>query len=217
MNKNLPPDTFSVISLKYLILIGLVSIILLAGCTTPPVTPPAQQTQPPAKVCHNETNQVTQVHEECGPVSYTIQVCGSRMLPYEAIALPLIHICSTDGPCSGGLLSNCTWCTKAMTRCMMTIHNLDKQSAGDWTVGANYTVTGGQFIKEPQTLTIGPNQTGVFDFNQFYNPGDPISSASCLIYVMSDPTIEDCHDETRTRNECVNITDIVPVTKTVCQ
>ncbi len=204
--------------MKYLILIGMLSILLLAGCTTPPATQPTKQpVQPAQPQCHNETNQVKQVHEECGPVSYTIQVCGSRKLEYDAVALPLVNICSADGPCAGGLLSNCTFCTNAMTRCMMSIHNLDMQASGDWTVGANYTVTGGQFIKTPQTLTIAPNQTGVFDFNQFYNPGDPISSASCAIFVMSDPTVDDCHDETRTRNECQNITDIVPVTKVVCQ
>jgi hypothetical protein len=164
-----------------------------------------------------ETSQVPVTTEECGPVSYTEPVCGNRKLNYSMTLSPKVDLCISDSGCTGDQLGDCQGCTKAMTRCVLTIKNLEPQKTGTWIVGANFTLTNAAFLKDRMTKEIRPNESFAFDYNQIYNPGQPISSAACSVFVVQEPYSEDCHDETRTRNECKNVTHMESVQKEVCQ
>jgi len=99
---------------------------------------------------------------------------------------------------------------------MMVITNNDDRS-GTWTVGANYSLGDSGFIKDPITHTIGPNESATFDFHQIYVPGYPVNSASCELYIMDEPIIDDCHEETRIKRDCTNVTTFVTVEREVCE
>ncbi len=205
--------------MRIILLAGLFAILIIAGCVSTPSeggqTPPPSQ--PGGKTCRTVTEEVPVVKEECGPVSYTEQVCGIRKLNYSFKLLPKVDLCIGDGSCTGNPLGDCQACSKAMTRCIMEITNLEPQKTGLWSVGANYTLGSAGFLKDPIIHTIGPNQTAQFDFNQIYTPGQPINSASCSLFVLSEPTIEDCHEETRSRQDCRNVTRTTQVQREVCE
>jgi hypothetical protein len=193
---------------------GLFAMLFLAGCAAPVL--PSGQTQQPAQTCHTVTDVKPVTTQQCSDVSTTEQVCGLRKLPYEAIRLPRIDLCITDGPCVGKPLSSCATCTTAMTRCTLVLENKDPQKSGTWTVGANYTLGNSGFNKDPITATIKPNETFAFDFQQIYAPGDPINSAVCNISVTAEASVDDCHSETRTKTECRNVTVNSTVQRQVC-
>ena len=204
--------------MKYIVLFGILAMLVLVGCVSTPVTPPSEK--PPVTtepVCRTVTEQKTVIHEECGPVSYTEQVCGKRKLSYLATKLPVLHLCVSDGGCVGKEVTQCPACSQIMSRCTMVILNEDKTAAGTWTVAANFTLSFGGFNREPVTYVIQPNESASFDFQQFYAPGSPVRTADCSIGVVSEPVIEDCHEETRTRTECKNVTATEPVEKQVCE
>jgi len=195
-------------------------MLMLAGCTTPAqpsgTADQGSTTQP--VTCRMVQVQETGLVEECGPVSYTETVCGKRTLESDVTLLPKVDICSIDGPCSGLSIDECSsGCTKAMTRCVMVIKNLEDSKSGEWKVGANFTIPNAAFLKDPQALTIRPGETGTFDFYQFYSPGIPITTAECNVFVMEEPQIEDCHDETRTKDECAEVEKPVTVMREVCE
>jgi hypothetical protein len=50
-----------------------------------------------------------------------------------------------------------------------------------------------------------------------YTPGNPISSATCVVYLISAPKVDECHDETRTTQECSNVTRYRAVETQVCE
>lgn len=202
--------------MRYLILLGLFSMLLIAGCISSPIQPPTQTTEKP-KTCRTITEEKPTVKEECSPVSFTETVCGIRKLPYTITHLPKVDICIDDGDCVGKPLGECTSCDKAMTRCVMTIKNDDPHKSGTWTVAANYTLGTGGFNKEPITQTIAPNETFAFDFDQIYTTGSPINSASCLVYVVDEATVEDCYEETKQKSVCRNVTTTATIQREVCE
>jgi len=206
--------------LRYLILTGIFAILLLAGCVSPPqeVTPEPQP-EPPTheETCRMVDEYVPVVTEQCGPVEYTEEVCGQRTLKFTATELPKVNLCVADGPCVGYELSTCKTCSKAMTRCTMVIENEDATASGTWTVAANFTLGDSGFNREPITQTIGPGQTATFDFQQIYVLSYPITSAGCDLAASDAPIIEDCHQETRTRTVCENVTTQKTVQREVCE
>ncbi len=197
-----------------LVLAGIMAVLLVAGCVSPLGVPSPEQQ--PGKVCRNVTVQKPVVREECSQVQSTQEVCGLKKLAYAVSERPKADLCIIDGNCVGQPLSECPACTIAMTRCTLTITNGDAQKSGTWRVGANFTLTNAGFDKEPITRTIKPNESGVFDFQQIYGPGDPINSATCNIFIMDEAVVEDCHQETRPGTECRNVTTMTPVTTQVC-
>lgn len=155
--------------------------------------------------------------EECGDVSYTEEVCERRELEYNISLLPISHICSlSDNGCSGKVLATCASCTKAVTRCEMTITNLDPKKSGDWTVGATFISGKATFSREPLTKNIDPLESEKFDFQQFYDPGTPINSAECKLFVSDIPIVDDCKGVTKTRRDCTNVTTMIQVSKEIC-
>ena len=203
--------------MKKLMIIGLL-LILAFGCVTQPATTPPE-TKPPVtqKTCHNVTELVPITTQECGNVSYSEEVCANRKLSYVATREPKVDLCIVDGPCVGNPLGECPGCSKAMTRCVLIIHNEEAQKSGTWTATANFTLGSAGFNKEPITQTIAANESEMFDFFQIYTPGSPTNSASCTIAVTGEPVIEDCIQEMRTKTECTNVTRNNTNTREVCQ
>jgi hypothetical protein len=192
-------------------------VLLAYGCieSIPLIEEPEEET--PQVVCKNVTEKVPAEFEECQDVAYTEQVCDRRELNYTISLAPIVHFCQIDGDCGGQPLSTCTGCVKAMTRCTMTIHNTEEKKSGSWSVGANFTVTGSVFSREPVTKTIEPGEGAAFDFQHFYSPGTPINSASCELFIKDKALIDECHEETRSKVECSNVTKMVSIQKEVCE
>ena len=157
------------------------------------------------------------LEETCSDVSVTKPVCGIRALPYDMHNLSTLHLCVNDGECVGKPLGDCQTCSRAMTRCGILLSNDDKKSSGAWVVGANFSVSGGGFIRDPITKTLAPGESYEFDFEQMYTPGNPISSATCTVFLISAPKVDDCIDETRTTTECKNVTKYQAVERQVCE
>jgi hypothetical protein len=199
-------------------ILSILAMLFVAGCVSPPsILQPQNATPAAEKTCHTVSEQQPYGEVECKDVSVTNQVCGLRALPYDMHNLSILHLCVDDGGCVGLPLGDCQSCTRAMTRCGLLITNDDNKSSGVWVVGANFTVTGGGFIVNPISKTLGPGESYEFDFQQMYTPGNPISSASCAVYLMSAPKVDDCHDETRTSQECLNVTKYKTVERQVCE
>lgn len=200
--------------MRYLILFGI--LVMMVGCVGQEVIPLEPPFEQPEKECTNVTEEIPVTHEECTNISYTEEVCERRALAYTSVEPPIVHLCVADGPCVGSLLSECPFCAKAMTRCMMVITNEDSKR-GTWKVGAKFTLGKSGFIKDPITATIEPNESATFDFQQIYVPPKPISSASCELYMVEEPVIDDCHQETRTKRECTDVTSYVTTVREVCE
>jgi hypothetical protein len=204
--------------LRFVLVVPLIAMLVIAGCVTPPIV----GTQPGAnasaeKKCHTVSEQQPYLEESCNDVSVTKPVCGTRALPYDMKNISILHLCVDDHNCVGNPLGDCQVCTRAMTRCGTIITNKDNKSSGTWVMGANFTVTGGGFIRDPVSKTLGPGESYEFDFQQMYTPGNPISSASCNVYLVSAPKVDDCHDETRVTKECQNVTKYKTVERQVCE
>ncbi len=202
--------------MRYLILLGIIAIFLV-GCAGPIELPPEQPPGEEERRCTTVTEQVPFIEEECANVSYTEQVCERKKLQYTSTSLPRVDLCISEGPCSGKPLSECPGCLNAMTRCQLVLTNNDESKSGSWTVGADFTIGNFGFVKDPITHTIGPKESATFDFHQIYNPGYPINSALCELYVLKEPVVDVCHEETRTRHECTNVTKYTTVEKEVCE
>lgn len=194
-------------------------MLLSAGCITTPEKPAATTPtpQPVPQKCRTVMDDVPKTELKCGDVVSTEEVCGLRKLNYTKEELPKIDLCISDGACTGKPLGDCQACVKAMSRCVMVIHNTEEVKSGTWSVAANYTLGNSGFNKDPITVTIPSNGTGTFDFNQIYNTNYPINSASCKLLIVKEPTTEDCRQESRTHNECKNVTTITQVPRTVCE
>ncbi len=204
--------------MRYLIVIGAL-LLVLAGCVSPPSVPEEQQEQNNSEQtenCHTVSVSEPFTEEECGNVSFTDQVCELRKLNYTVTDVPKVDLCIEDGNCVGNSLGSCPECSKAMTRCVLLIRNDEPQNSGTWTVAVNYTLGNSGFNKEPITQTIGPNESFAFDFDQIYTPGYPINSASCKMAVVAEPTIDECHEETRLEVVCQNVTEMRSVDREVC-
>ncbi|MFH0737319.1 MAG: hypothetical protein V1827_01575 [Candidatus Micrarchaeota archaeon] len=204
--------------MRYALVTLLFAVVFIAGCTT---TPASDIVKPPVlpgeEGCTTVIEQVPYTELECGDVSYTEEVCVIRKLDYTAKQSPKVDLCISDEGCNGMALGDCQGCTQAMTRCVMEIKNEETIKSGTWSVGAEYSLGNFGFIKDPITHTIDPGETVAFDFNQIYSPGKPISSASCVLEIESDPMIEDCHQETRSREDCANVTKTRQVEREVCE
>lgn len=191
--------------------------LFMAGCATPDEGGAQGAGGTDVPECRTVTEVRPVLQEECGNFSYTEPVCGVRKLNYSLTWHPGVDLCISDGVCVGQPLGDCQACTKAMSRCILEITNNELQKSGTWTVGANYTLGKAAFLKDPISMEIGPGESAKFDFNQIYNPGSPISSAVCALFVASEPTVDDCHEETRVRSECKNVTTNTTVEREVCQ
>ncbi len=185
------------------LLILSIAILLVAGCVSSPSGQPSASN---ASNCTNVSTQVPYQESNCTNLSVTTQVCGTRALQYHMVNVTRIDLCVSDGSCTGLPLSQCTACSRAMTRCGLIITNDDANESGTWVVGANFTVSGGGFINNPVSKSLAPNQSSEFDFQQMYTLGPSPNSATCDVFLVSAPIVDDCHGETRMQTECTNVT-----------
>jgi hypothetical protein len=214
-NINISTILMQVAMLKYLILLTAL-MVLVAGCTLPVGTQEQKPADEKNQTCTTVSQLVPSTEEKCSNITYTEPVCQRRKLNYTTNALDQIDLCSSDGACTGKPINECYTCTKALTRCQLVIKNLDGKRQGTWTAGANFTLKSGGFVKDPVTISIGPNESEIFDFQQIYVPDSLRYPAICKVYVLDVPTVEDCHEETRTRRVCSNVTEYKSVDKKVC-
>jgi len=193
-------------------------MLFVSGCVSLPSNSQGvpQQNQTPAKTCRTVIDEVPETKEQCSNVTLTEQSCGVRTLNYSVTRLPKVDLCISEGGCLGKPLGECPYCVKVMSRCILRIQSLEEQKTGTWSVGANYSLGNSSFLKNPITLTIGPNQTADFDFNQIYTVGYPINSASCTLAVAYEPTVDECVQVTRTKTECKNVTSTARTQREVC-
>ena len=122
----------------------------------------------------------------------------------------------TSGSCFGQNPQFCTPCDSATTRCIMNITNNENVNSGQWFVGANFTWLKVVTTKVPISKEIRPGQQDSFDFSQIYNPGLHGDVAICSVYITQVPQISDCHQETRQRTDCQNVTTYRNVSREVC-
>ena len=205
---------------RNLMLICLAALIVAVGCIsmTAPSGPATPGTETPNKTCHMATIQTPVTSEQCEDVTFTDQVCAKRKLNYTVSYAPRVDLCIGDGACVGKPVSACTsTCQNIMSRCIMTIENKDRAKSGTWIVGATFSIKNFGFIKEPITQSIGPGQKGAFDFYQIYTATDSVNTATCNLTITSEPIIDDCHDETRTKRTCQNVTTFKTSQQQVCQ
>lgn len=205
--------------LRTFILFGIL-VMLAAGCLGPVQTPPAEtpdQGQEPSVTCTTVTDSIPYTDEECSDVTVSEPVCQRRELNYSTTQLAPVHLCSSDGACTGKPLNECFSCTKAMSRCRLVLTNLDADKPGTWKAGANFSIGSASFIKEIQTAVIKPGENHTFDFYQIYTPEQFRRPASCAVFVLEVPEIDDCRDVIRTAQECKNVTKFQLVDRQVCQ
>lgn len=103
-----------------------------------------------------------------------------------------------------------------MMRCILTLQSNEDSEAGTITVGANFTLPGGAFLKEPISKTFNQGTSHAFDFYQIYGPGKPINSADCDLYVIGTPTVNECIDITKIESDCKSVTKIEKIQTEVC-
>lgn len=210
--------------MRTLAILCIVAALIVAGCATPqqPSSQPGTPVEPgqgtPQKTCRMVDEQVPVTVQNCTNISFTEQVCTKKKLAYTATLAPQNDLCIEDGDCVGKHISNCaSTCQRIMSRCILTLQNLDPELAGKWKVGANFTLTDSAFIKTPVSATIEPNMSYAFDFHQIYTPQTwPVTTATCNLYVMEEAVVDDCHDETRLDQKCEDLTTYETRQKQVC-
>ena len=194
----------------------------LFGCITPLGPSGPLQPQEGANVtpsCKTVVSQEPYSESVCQNVSRMEEVCANRELDYSLSDITVINLCLesslctarySDGTCVSYL------CSKGMMRCMANLTNLDKQKAGTWSVGSTFAFKGAVFDKNPQTKTLLPKETGVFDFSHFYDMDLNQPKPVCRIFVASPAKLQDCNFITRIEEECQNVTKYRTVEKEVC-
>lgn len=198
----------------------MLAVLLIFGCISTPSAPAptTPTTTPPVQNCSTVVSQVPIITQQCNNVSITTPNCGERNLPYTATTVPKLDLCTGDGSCVGQPLQNCTVCSSAMTRCDLVITNNDLKESGTWIVGANFTLgNSGTITQNPVTENIGPNETYDFDFRLLYQLHNPVTTATCAVYVISPAQVNDCQQITSTQIQCQNVTGYQNVSQQVCQ
>lgn len=208
---------------KYLVIIGMMMLILIAGCTTQnPDTNNGGTTQnpitnPPSSECRTVPTEQPYVEEECTDITYTEEECQMKELNYTAGNMKVTDLCIEDGACVGKSVYTCLYdCQRSMKRCEMNITNNDETYAGTWVVGATYAYAAAAFVKNPQTVTIDPKETYTFDFEQMYDIGQPPTIAVCSLTVLYPAIVRECVQVEKTRTDCMNVTKARIVQQEVC-
>ena len=191
------------------------------GCLSQ-IQPSTNQSQANATPsCRTVITQVPYTESVCQNVSKMEQVCANKELNYSLSGINMTFICVEQTLCvnylqNGSCAPLSLYCSKGMTRCRATLINLDDQKAGIWSVGANFTLDGSVFGKNPESVTLLPNVSYVFDFEQFYEMDINQKKASCSIFVSSPAILQDCNYITTMTESCQNQTKYKETEKQVC-
>lgn len=202
--------------LRHLWTICIFMIILSAGCVVLPSGPPDETNISTPKTCRIIQTDQPVTTQECTNYTQTTTNCDDRPMNYSIIAFSENTLCTTGGSCANELLESCSKCSVAVSRCIMTIKSDEKKETGTITVGANFTLPGGAFIKEPISKTFNHGANHTFDFYQIYNLEKPIITAKCNLYVIGTPTVKECKDITKIESDCKPVTRIEKIQTEVC-
>lgn len=178
--------------------------------------------EPPQVVpsCTNVSVQEPYMVEECQNVSRMEEVCVTRELNFSMSEVEETRLCVQKELCVNWLPDGtCVtkYCSKGMTRCKVNITNLDPQKAGEWIVSANFTVDGNTFKKNSIKKTMLPQESAVFNFEQFYDMDINQKIAKCKIFVSEPTKLQDCSFITKLDEECSNTTKYKEVIKQICE
>ncbi len=205
--------------MKKLLIASVIFSLFFLGCLGQPAAPSSEG--PPAELqCRNETTVKPYIEEVCSDVEYQEEECYYKTLKYDAGEIVQIDLCTEDSACVGKSIyqPECIdQCTQAMKRCLMNVTNEDEEKAGVWTVAASFTHGGASFDKNPETALILPGETHTFDFSQIYSLGYPSTSATCAVYVVEPPVVEDCILVTKMTTVCANVTKYMTEVREVCE
>lgn len=195
--------------------------LVLFGCVNDDGTggKPDQTNQSGSKSPECKVITITEPYDElmCWNITYTEEVCDKKALEYTVSKVDRFDLCTDSGGCAGMSIVDCeSGCDFAMKRCRMNITNNDKDLAGVWVVGANFTVDGNGFIKDPITQTIKAGELYTFDITQLYNVGRTGSSVDCELFVIESPVVEDCHMESTVTPQCKSVTSYKEIQKESC-
>ncbi|MFH1520481.1 MAG: hypothetical protein ABID61_02440 [Candidatus Micrarchaeota archaeon] len=188
-------------------------MLFLSGCALPLET---QQNKTTTQTCRIIQTDKPVTTEECVNYTKTSTDCNERQMYYSILSLSKNTLCTADGSCAGKSIENCGKCSTAMTRCIMTINSDEQKESGTITVGANFTLPSGAFLKEPISKTFNHGTNDTFDFYQIYNPGNPINTADCNLYVIGIPTVNECNDITKIVSDCKPVTRIEKIQTEIC-
>ncbi len=199
--------------MRYLFL-ALVGLLFLAGCVQTYEQPTKSEIPKMEQKCRTVEEQIPYEEEVCKEILVTNERCDFEQLSYEVEQSGPTYICSKDGDCSGAELSTCRECTTAVARCTATVTNTD-DVAGAWTVVAKFNIGEKLITKEPIVLEILPNESAVFDFQQFYSTRNA-RYAGCELEVTP-PTVLKCVEETEPSLKCTIEEKVRTETKEICE
>jgi len=195
----------------------LIFLGILFGCVSAPLQNPLQPNATPS--CSTVTTQEPYQEQVCQNVSKMDQVCANRELNYSLSPATKTYLCSENNLCVNWLGNGtCVtyYCSNGMTRCTANLTNLDPQKSGTWSVGANFSLDGKVFGKNPVEVTLLPSESEIVDFDLFYGMDINQLKADCSIFISTPSRIQDCSFVTTTALDCQNVTKYRDVEKQVC-
>ncbi len=199
--------------MKKFLLLGLLLILFIGfGCVS--TTNPPNDSKPD---CTLVTKSVPEEKLQCGNFSYTSEVCENLAIPYEISQINKSDLCTDSGDCFGEQFSLCRPCQSATTRCSVVIKNTDPLYSGEFVVGATFQSSGLNVTRDPLRKIVPFNSSAQFDFYYSYGSKSLNRAAACQIDVISSPTVYGCHQETRTKEECNNVTEMKLIQSEVCK
>ncbi len=199
--------------MKLIFILCLVFVMILGfGCVNQ-----SQSSTDKKLDCTIVTKSVPEQKVQCGNFSYTEQVCENLAIPYQLSPTEKSDLCTDSGNCFGENFSRCSPCQSATTRCSVVVTNTDPLYSGEFIIGASFESNGLNVSREPLRKRIQFNSSEKFDFYYSYGSKSLNRAASCNLFVISSPTTFGCHQETRTREECKNITETKLVQSEVCK
>jgi hypothetical protein len=198
----------------------LIVLGLFFGCismmedTVPPIQPDT------APSCRIVLTQEPYSAEVCQNVSKMEEVCATKALNYSLVQTNKTYLCTEKELCVAHYSSGkCAlkYCSKGMTRCLANLTNLDPQKSGTWSVSATFTVDSVELKKNPETETLLPGESAIFDFSQFYDMDQDQKTAECKIFVSTPAKVQDCSFITKIAKECKNETKYKEVEQKICE
>jgi|GEM_PF-2008423 len=198
----------------------LVFLGILFGCLSTPFQNPLPSLQPNATPsCNTVVTQEPYQGQVCQNITKSDEVCAIRELNYSLGRVTKTELCTDNSLCVNRLPDGTcvtSYCSQGMTRCMANLSNLDAQKSGTWYVGANFSIDGTVFDKNPIKADLLPLETQVMDFDLSYSMDINQKKPVCAIFIGTPARIQDCSLVARTVVDCQNVTQYRNVSKEVC-
>ncbi len=156
---------------------------------------------------------------ECQNVSEVSEVCTARELNFTVGNIGKHDVCTNQDLCAASDANGVCriyYCSKAITRCLMNVTNLDQTDTGDWTAAANFTLAGAVFAQNPVIKRIRPGETVTYDFQLMYDMDLNQNRPTCVVTVTPPPPVDSCVYITTPLETCHNVTEYRTSEQEVC-